>query len=118
MIRPKIGVLVFSESLVREDVYKKRKPISDREVKRFVSSLETDVDIVWPEATEIRSKKQAVQSAREIEAAHVDAAILYVPIFVAPALVAHTARLLNVQGPDQIAVWSGDYIRPPSHVIS
>ncbi|RKX36203.1 MAG: hypothetical protein DRP71_00630 [Verrucomicrobia bacterium] len=96
MIRPKIGVLVFSESLVREDVYKKRKPISDREVKRFVTSLETDVDIVWPEAREIRSKKQAVQSAREIGAAQVDAVVLYVPIFVAPALVAHTANLLHV----------------------
>ena len=33
MIKPKAALLVFSESTVREDVYRKRKPIADREVE-------------------------------------------------------------------------------------
>ena len=96
MIRPKTGLLAFNESLVREDVYKKRKPISDREVKRFISSLEKDADIVQPGEKEIRSKKQAIEAVRELQAANVDSVILYPPIFVAPALVAHAASLISL----------------------
>ena len=69
MIRPKVGLLVFSESLAREDVYRKRKPIADREVQRFVSALGNEVDLVWPSVLEIRSKRQAMAAVRELEAA-------------------------------------------------
>ena len=96
MIKPRAGLLAFNESLVREDVYKKRKPIADREVQRFLQSLEKDVEIVMPESAEIRSKRQAAASVREIQAANVDVVILYPPIFVAPALVAHTANLVSL----------------------
>ena len=96
MIKPTVGLIVFSESLVREDVYRKRRPIAERETKRFVEALEKDVNILWPRSREIRSKAQALQSIYELHAAGIDAAILYVPIFVAPALVAHTANLLRV----------------------
>ena len=96
MVRPRVGLLVFSESLSREDVYQKRKPIADREVKRFVESLGDEVEVVWPAAREIRGKRQAVAAVREIEASNIDAAVLYIPIFVAPAVVAHAANLLSV----------------------
>jgi len=96
MIKPKAGILVFSESLVREDVYKKRKPIAQRETQKFVKSVSEDIDIVWPTIREIRSKKQAVKAIAELQGSAVDAVILYVPIFIAPALVAHTANLLTV----------------------
>jgi len=96
MIKPTVGLFAFSESLVREDVYRKRRPIAERETKRFVEVLEKDVNILWPRSREIRSKAQALQSIYELHAAGIDAAILYVPIFVAPALVAHTANLLRV----------------------
>jgi L-fucose isomerase len=96
MIRPKVGLLAFSESLLREDVYRKRKPIADREVERLVAAIQADVEIVWPTLREVRSKRQAIRAADELEAQGVDAMILYVPIFVAPAVVAHTANYLTV----------------------
>ncbi len=110
MIRPKVGLLVFSESLAREDVYQKRKPVCDREVNRFAAALGNEVEIVWPAAREIRGKKQALQAVAELQAARVDAVILYVGIFVAPAVVAHTANLIPVpialacnEAPDSIS---------------
>ena len=87
---------MFSESLSREDVYQKRKEIVDREVTRFVESLGDEVEVVWPSARELRGKRQTVSAARELEALNVDAAILYIPIFVSPAVVAHAANLLSV----------------------
>ncbi len=96
MIQPKVGLLVFSESLVREDVYRKRKPIAEREVKSFILSLKEEVVILRPHVKEIRSKRQALQAAQELQAEDVDAMVLYLPIFVAPALVAHTANLLKM----------------------
>ena len=44
MIKPRAGLLAFNESLVREDVYKKRKPIADREVQRFLQCHATRFD--------------------------------------------------------------------------
>ena len=96
MIRPRAGLLIFHESRAREDVYQKRKPIADREIARFIASLEDEVDLICPDEREIRGKRSGLQAARELQAAHVDAVILYIPIFVAPAVVAHTANLLNV----------------------
>lgn len=96
MIRPRVGMLAFSESLAREDVYRKRKPIADREVQRFAAALSQDVDLVWPSLRELRGKRQALEASQELMARGVDAVVLYVPIFVAPAVVAHTANLLSV----------------------
>ncbi len=96
MLQPKVGLLVFSETRAREDVYLKRKPIWDREVERFVSLIEPVTDIIWPSNREIRSKNEAIDAIREIHAANADAIILYPPTFVAPALVAHTACLSHV----------------------
>ncbi len=96
MIRPKIGLLVFSESAQREDVYLKRKPISDREITRFVERLSPGVDIVWPKSRELRNRRQALSALRELQAASVEAIVLYIPIFVSPALVAHTANQSKV----------------------
>ena len=96
MLKPRVGLLAFSESHARNDVYKKRKPIWDRELQRFVAVLEADADIVWPSHREIRGKREAVQAVQEIHAAVADCAVLYPPTFVAPALVAHAANLLNV----------------------
>jgi len=110
MIRPKVGLLVFSESLAREDVYQKRKPVCDREVNRFVAALGREIEIVWPGLREIRGKKQALQAVEDLHAAKVDAVILYVGIFVAPAVVAHIANLISVpialacnEAPDSIS---------------
>lgn len=96
MTKPRAGVLVFGESLVREDVYRKRKPIAEREVRRFISSLEDKVVILRPHADEVRTKHQALQAVQELETERVDAVVLYLPVFVAPALVAHTASLLKI----------------------
>jgi len=96
MIRPRVGLLVFSESLVREDVYRKRKPISDREVARLISSLGDRVEIIRPENSELRSKQQVLAAVHELTVKEAELALLYVPIFVAPALVAHCANLLHI----------------------
>jgi hypothetical protein len=71
MIRPKVGLLVFSESLVREDVYQKRKPIADRETQRFCRALEPDLDVLWPTAREIRGKRQARAAVDDLHARNV-----------------------------------------------
>lgn len=110
MIRPKAGLLVFSESLAREDVYQKRKAVCDREVDKLITALASEVELVRPGIGEIRGKKQAFQALRGLEAEGVDAVILYVGIFVVPAVVAHTANLINVpkvlacnEAPDSIS---------------
>ena len=60
--------------------------------------LGDEVEVVWPSARELRGKRQAVSAVRELEASGIEAAILYIPIFVAPAVVAHAANLLSVPG--------------------
>jgi len=96
MLRPRVGLLVFSESLAREDVYQKRKPIADREVERFARAIGEEVEIVWPASRELRGKRDALRAVEELQGRGLDAMVLYVPIFIAPAVVAHTARLLNL----------------------
>ncbi|NWG14971.1 MAG: hypothetical protein HXY20_15740 [Acidobacteria bacterium] len=96
MDKPRVGLLIFSESLVREDVYRKRKPISDREVERLVGGLAGQVELIRTEYPELRSKRQALEAMHYLAAQRAELALLYVPIFVSPALVAHTANLLDL----------------------
>jgi len=96
MNMPRVGLLAFSESMAREDVYQKRKGIAVREIARLTEALAGEVELILPGLTELRGKRQAMQAVRELEAAGVEAVILAAPIFVAPAVVAHTANLLNV----------------------
>jgi len=95
MIKSRTGLLVFSESLVREDVYQKRKDVAAAETRRFVSIISEFTDVIESEIREIRSKRQGIQALQEIEDSNVDAIILYVPIFIAPALVAHIGNLAS-----------------------
>ncbi len=90
-----VGLLIFSESRAREDVYQQRKPLQAREVKRFVDALQPEVQFFIPTCGEIRSKKDVRNAVAEIERAGVDAVILYIPIFIPPVLVAHAGRLLS-----------------------
>ena len=82
-----VGLLVFSESRAREDVYKQRKPLQDREVQRFVEALKPEVEFFIPSCGEIRSKKDVRTAVREIEMAGAYAVVLYVPIFIPPVSV-------------------------------
>jgi len=95
MTKPRAGVMIFSESSTREDVYKKRKPIQDREVKKFQERIISDVDLIIPECGEIRSKKDILNSVRYFSCQDVDAIILLIPIFVSSNLVVKAANLLD-----------------------
>jgi|YNPNPStandDraft_1061719.scaffolds.fasta_scaffold04260_5 L-fucose isomerase len=92
---PRVGLLVFSETRAREDVYRLRKPIQDRETKRFISELSDEIEFAIPSCGEIRGKRDIRLAAREMEQAGVSSVILLVPIFVSPAMVAHASRLLG-----------------------
>lgn len=91
----KVGLLVFSETRAREDVYRLRKPVQDRETDRFVAALSDEIDFVKPSCGEIRGKRDIRLAAREMEQAGVASVVLLVPIFVSPAMVAHAARLIG-----------------------
>lgn len=95
VIVPRVGLLVFNESVAREDVYRARKPVADREVTRVASALADHLELIRPTVDEIRGKRQARQTVDELTREGVDAAVLYVPVFASPALVAHTANLLQ-----------------------
>jgi len=91
----KVGLLVFSETRAREDVYIQRKPVQDRESERFISTLREDVEFVLPSCGEIRGKRDIRAAADEMASAGVVAVVLLVPIFISPAMVAHAARLIT-----------------------
>ena len=92
----RVALLIFSESRTREDVYKVRKPLQDKETDRFIKALEGDIEFFIPSCKEIRGKADSRVAARECQGADVSAVILYIPIFINPALVAHTATLSGV----------------------
>lgn len=94
-MRYKIGLMVFSENLAREDVYRQRKPIQDREVQKFIHRLEDRVDFQLNSFGSIRSKKDIAKAVAEFEQSGVLAVVLYIPIFITPVYVAIAARLLN-----------------------
>ncbi len=91
----KVGLLVFSEGWTREDVYKQRKPVQDRETNRFIEALKPDVEFVVPSCREIRGKRDVRSAVAEVESAGVSAVILFIPIFISPATVALAARLVE-----------------------
>lgn len=93
MLRSKIALLVFGESRQRQDVYLKRKAVSDRESSRFLAALENVATVVRP-VDELRGKND-VKKALSLLEPDLDAVVLYVPVFVSPALVAHTGNLLG-----------------------
>jgi len=90
----KVGLLIFSESKNREDVYKQRKPIQDREVNRFKEELEDEIEFIVP--GEIRSKKDVRVAIEELNASDVSAIIFYLPIFISASLVVHASILTNL----------------------
>lgn len=91
----KAGLLIFSETRAREDVYLQRKPMQDRESARFMDSLRDDIEFFVPSCGEVRGKRDVRSAAEEFDSSGVSAVILLVPIFVSPALVAHAARIVN-----------------------
>ena len=91
----KVGLMVFSESKSREDVYIQRKPIQDREVGRFINILKDSIEFFIPICKEIRSKSDIKAAVKQISRIDVDAVVLLTPIFVSPALVAYAAILMN-----------------------
>jgi L-fucose isomerase len=91
MKKPKIQILVFSETSVRQDVYVQRKPIQDREVQKIKTALSGQFIIEECRFEEIRNKRDGVQAANDVNKSDCAAVILYIPIFINPAMVAHTA---------------------------
>ena len=91
----RVAMLIFSESRTRQDVYEVRKPLQDKETDRFIKALEGDIEFFIPSCKEIRGKADSRLAAQECLGADVSAVILYIPIFINPALVAHTARQIH-----------------------
>jgi L-fucose/D-arabinose isomerase len=91
----RVGLLVFSEGKMRENVYLQRKPVQDREIAAFLAELKDSIDFIEPTCGEIRSKADIRSAVKEIECANVTAVILYLPIFISPVLAVHTARLIG-----------------------
>ena len=89
----KLALMVFSEGKSREDVYKQRKPLQDREVAKFIDALKGSIEFFIPSCGEIRSKADVRSAAMESDRSDADAVILFAPIFTAPSLVAHAANL-------------------------
>jgi L-fucose isomerase len=92
----KIGLLVFAEGKMREDVYRARKPAMERETERLVSALEKEVDLFRPERWEIRDKRSLMAAVREAKANDVEAFLLYVPTFVQASVVAMAVRVAGL----------------------
>ncbi len=87
----KAGLLVFSETKNREDVYKQRKPIQDREVNRFIKELKKDIEFIIP--NEIRSKSDVKKAIIELNKSDITAIIFYLPIFISASLVVVARKL-------------------------
>lgn len=94
MKKYKVTLLVFSESYSREDVYQQRKPVQDREVQKLLEVFAQDFELIYL-GQEIRSKKEGVSAAAQVQKNDSIAVLLYIPMFINPAVVAHTAALIN-----------------------
>ncbi|MCJ7563102.1 MAG: hypothetical protein MUP52_00755 [Candidatus Aminicenantes bacterium] len=92
-MRYKVALMIFSEGRAREDVYKQRKPMQDREVNKFIATLNEDIGFYIPACNEIRSRSDIKTAVMEIDKSDVTTVIFYTPIFISPALVAHAANL-------------------------
>ena len=92
MIRPRIALFTFLEGRQREQVYLARRPMALRETARLVQTLGTEVELVPMPREEIRGKSDIAANVLAAEGAGVDAVVMSIPIFIAPAMVAHAAR--------------------------
>lgn len=93
-IKDVIDIIVFAEGHNREDVYKNRLPIQTRELHKLFDNLKREFSIDSERILEIRSKREGIQAAKQVNRSDSAAVVLYVPTFNNPATVAHTARLI------------------------
>ncbi len=93
-MKKKIQLVLFSETKMREDVYQKRKAIQVRELHKFLEAAGKYFEIDHVDNNEIRTKKQGQLIAQKINEGD-SPVILYIPIFINPAIVAHTARSIR-----------------------
>ncbi|MCI8649755.1 MAG: hypothetical protein HFG20_06535 [Anaerotruncus sp.] len=94
MSKERISILLFAESKNREDVYQNRLPIQTREVHKLLENLSAVFE-VDPHIPEIRSKRDGLRYAKQVNQNDCAAVLLYIPTFNQPAIVAHTARALT-----------------------
>jgi L-fucose isomerase len=92
----KIGLLVFAEGKMREDVYQARKPAMARETERLVAAIEKEVNLFRPQLWEIRDKRSLLAAVREAKSNGVEAFLLYVPTFVQASVVAMAVRVAGL----------------------
>ncbi|GHS93938.1 L-fucose isomerase [Synergistales bacterium] len=92
----KIGLLIFAEGKMREDVYQSRKPAMEREVSRLLEAIGDVLELFRPAAGEIRDKRGLVSAIEESKATNVGAFLFYVPMFVSAATVAMGVRLAGL----------------------
>jgi L-fucose isomerase len=92
----KIGLIVFAEGRVREDVYQKRKPVLKREVGRVIEALKNDVELFMPTPSEVRDKNDLKLAIRDAETNGADAFLFYVPGFLQASVVTMGVRLANL----------------------
>jgi len=95
MLRPRVALFNYLEGHQREDVYRKRWPIAKREIDRLTRLLTPDVELLQMPKAEVRSKADLLANIAALGGMTADAVLLHVPIFTAPAMVAHTASLLD-----------------------
>lgn len=93
-MKKKLQLILFSETKMREDVYQKRKGIQDRELDKFLKNAGEYFEIDHIDNNEIRTKKQGQLIAEKVNENEYPI-ILYIPIFINPAIVAHTARSIR-----------------------
>lgn len=89
-----IQVILFSETMMREDVYQARKEIQKRELDKHIAMLSEEFNVNYVEECEIRSKRQGLEIAKKVNA-NEGPVILYIPIFINPSIVAHTAKAIR-----------------------
>lgn len=94
--KPRVGLMVFSESLTRESVYKRRKKVQYREVEKFKNEVQGYIDLVIPDHGEVRSSKHVLRNLKYFACEDVEAIVLLVPIFTSANLVVSAANLSKV----------------------
>ncbi|WP_147347985.1 hypothetical protein [Clostridium sp. AM58-1XD] len=94
MKKRNIQLILFSETKMREDVYQARREIQERELKKHLDRLSEIFDVDYVDKCEIRSKRQGLEIAKKVNKG-AGPVILYIPIFINPSIVAHTAKAIN-----------------------
>lgn len=95
MFKPRIYLLIFSESFMREDVFQARKPIQNREIEKVVQALSEQFDVIGADSPVIRSKRDGIAAAHRANQSDAAAAVLYIPTFINTAMVVHTAAVIQ-----------------------